>query len=245
MRNNIVILAMFILVIVFCTDVLHKSLMENTNKMGLTLVENYCSTEESNMRTCEAILTISLNYIAEREKENISLEELKEGLYPFMNGLTAMYGADNIQIYGKAMGGTEVVSNIPQIEDMFDYNVYKTDYYQGAMEAEGEIYVGEEKGGTLLGLGGGRRGGPAPVGGPPPGRAGGGAVGYRQGLRDHHGADPAGQRAGGGRPAHREDAPDSQRQMTKSARRRQEMSCPRRAAALYIPSMAAGTRPSR
>ena len=141
MRNNIVILAMFILVIVFCTDVLHKSLMKNTNKMGLTLVENYCSTEESNMRTCEAILTISLNYIAEREKESISLEELKEGLYPFMNGLTAMYGADNIQIYGKAMGGTEVVSNIPQIEAMSDYNVYETDYYQGAMEAEGEIYL--------------------------------------------------------------------------------------------------------
>lgn len=140
-RNNIVILAMFTLVIVFCTDVLHKSLMENTNKMGLTLVENYCSAEESNMRTCEAILTISLNYIAEREKESISLEELKEGLYPFMNGLTAMYGADNIQIYGKAMGGTEAVSNIPQIEAMSDSNVYETDYYQGAMEAEGEIYL--------------------------------------------------------------------------------------------------------
>lgn len=141
MRNNIVILAMFILVIVCCTDVLHKSLMENTNKMGLTLVENYCSAEESNMRTCEAILTISLNYIAEREKESISLEELKEGLYPFMNGLTAMYGVNNIQIYGKAMGGTEVVSNIPKIEAMSDYNVYETDYYQGAMEAEGEIYL--------------------------------------------------------------------------------------------------------
>ena len=45
MRNNIIVLIMFIFVIVLCTIVLRKSLIENTNKMGLTLVENYSSAE--------------------------------------------------------------------------------------------------------------------------------------------------------------------------------------------------------
>ena len=136
-----IVLAMFILVIMLCTNILRRSLMENTNKMGLTLVENYSSAEEGNMRTCESILTISANYVEEREKDNISIEELKEGLYPFMNGLTAMYGADHIQIYGKAKGGSELISNNPKIEAMENYPVEDMDYYKGAMAANGEIYI--------------------------------------------------------------------------------------------------------
>ena len=137
MWNNILVLAVFVLVIVFCTGVLRSSLIENTNKMGLTLVENYSSAEEGNIHACESILTISANYIAEREGDHVSLEELKEGLYPFMNGLTEIYGRENIQMYGKAMGGTKIMSNIPEIEAMIDYPVEDTDYYRGAVEAKG------------------------------------------------------------------------------------------------------------
>ena len=39
MRNNLVVLAMFILVVVLCANILRSSLIENTNKMGRTLVE--------------------------------------------------------------------------------------------------------------------------------------------------------------------------------------------------------------
>ena len=104
MRYSITALVMFIFVIMLCTNVLRRSLVENTNRMGLTLVENYSTAEESNMRACESILTISVNYIKEREGDDISVEELKEGLYPFMNGLTELYGGENVQIYGRAMG---------------------------------------------------------------------------------------------------------------------------------------------
>ena len=45
MRNNIILLAMFICLVLLCTYILRNSLMENTNKMGLTLVENYSSAE--------------------------------------------------------------------------------------------------------------------------------------------------------------------------------------------------------
>ena len=109
--------------------------MENTNKMGLTLVENYSSAEEGNISTCESILTISVKYVEEREKDfktrkhnvnsqkascrgnghNVTLEELREGLYPLMNGLTDLYGHENIQIYGKAMGGTRMISNASHV----------------------------------------------------------------------------------------------------------------------------------
>lgn len=141
MRNNIILLAMFICLVLLCTYILRNSLMENTNKMGLTLVENYSSAEEGNISTCESILTISVKYVEEREKDGVTLEELREGLYPFMNGLTDLYGHENIQIYGKAMGGTKMISNDPRIEALEDFDVEERDYYKGAMAAEGDIYI--------------------------------------------------------------------------------------------------------
>lgn len=151
-RNNIIVLAMFVLLVLLCTVILRRALMANTNKMGLTLVENYSSSEESNMRACEAILTISVNYIAEREQDDASIEEIRQGLYPLMNGLTDMYGSENIQIYGRVLDGTQAVSNNPEIEAMSEYDVTVMDYYQGAMAANGETYISPVYTDTVTGL---------------------------------------------------------------------------------------------
>ena len=51
-----------------------------------------------------------------------------------------------------------------------------------------------------------KAGGAAALGGAASGRAGGDSVGHRQGLRHPPASDPSGQSAGGGEPAHREDA---------------------------------------
>lgn len=141
MRNNILVLGAFILVVVFCTIILRETLWSNTNQMGLALVENYTSSEESGIRTCEAILEISVNYIEQREKEGISITELREGLYPFMDGLTEVYGEENIQIYGKAFGASEIVSNDPELEELSKYNFLEAGYYQEAIDAGGEVYI--------------------------------------------------------------------------------------------------------
>ena len=141
MRNNILVLGAFILVVVFCTIVLRETLWSNTNQMGLALVENYTSSEESGIRTCEAILEISVNYIEQREKEDISITELREGLYPFMDGLNEVYGEENIQIYGKAFDASEIVSNDPKLGELSKYNFLEAGYYQEAVDAGGEVYI--------------------------------------------------------------------------------------------------------
>lgn len=141
MRNNIVVLCAFILVIVLCTVILRRTLLANTNQMGLTLVENYTSSEESTMRSCESILTLSVGYVEEREKSGVSIEELREGLYPFMDGLTKMYGSGNIRIYGKAFHATEIISNDPQIEALTDDNLTEQEFYKHALAAEGRISI--------------------------------------------------------------------------------------------------------
>lgn len=141
MRNNIVVLCAFILVIVLCTVILRRTLWNNTNQMGLTLVENYTSSEESIMRSCESILTLSVGYVEEREKSGISIEELREGLYPFMNGLTEMYGSGNIRIYGMAFHATEPVSNDPRMKGLTGDEIKDREFYKTALAAGGRITI--------------------------------------------------------------------------------------------------------
>lgn len=141
MRNNIIVLSAFILIVVLCTSILRNTLWDNTNQMGLTLVENYTSSEESNFRTCDAVLRICVNYVEEREKEGISIEELRKGLYPFIRGLTEMYGSENIRVYGKTFNATEILSDDPAAETMKAYDFTNTVYYQGALAAAGETYI--------------------------------------------------------------------------------------------------------
>lgn len=140
MRNNVILLSAFILVIVLCTIILRRTLWDNTNQMGLTLVENYTSSEESTMQSCESILTLSVGYVEEREKVDISIGELREGLYPFMDGLTRMYGSGNIRIYGKAFHATELISNDPRMEALAD-DLTESDFYQEALAANGRITI--------------------------------------------------------------------------------------------------------
>lgn len=141
MRNNIIVLCAFILVIVLCTVILRRTLWDNTNQMGLTLVENYTSSEESTMQSCESILTLSVAYVEEREKSGISIEELREGLYPFMNGLTEMYGNGNIRIYGKAFHATELISNDPQMSTLAEDDLTDREIYKNALSAGGRIII--------------------------------------------------------------------------------------------------------
>ncbi len=141
MRNNIIVLGAFILVIVLCTSILNDTLWDNTNQMGLTLVENYTAAEESSISTCESLLNICVSYIEQREGSGVSIEELKEDLYPFMDGLTDLYGGENIQIYGRAFNGTALISNDPEIEAIIDYNPADVDDYPGTVITDEDIYI--------------------------------------------------------------------------------------------------------
>ncbi|MDE6602632.1 MAG: response regulator [Lachnospiraceae bacterium] len=152
MRNNIIVLSVFILVVVLCINILNQALWDNANEMGLTLVENYTASEESKIRTCESILNIGVNYLAERERADISIEELRQGLYPFMDELTDMYGEENIQVYGMAFNATQVVSNNPEIEERLTFDITGTDYYRGAVEAAGDIYISPAYTDAITGL---------------------------------------------------------------------------------------------
>lgn len=137
--SNVAILAVFICVMVFCANVLHGIMWKNSNEAGLALVKNYSFAAERNLEGCERFLDICTDYIAEREQADISPDEFRKGLYPFIDGLMRQYGAENIQIYGKAFQDMELMPGNSQPRSLDD--ITDTDWYRGAVAAEGETYV--------------------------------------------------------------------------------------------------------
>lgn len=131
--SNIIILIIFILVMIFCTNMLRGILWKNTNEMGLSLVKNYSSKGEQDFNTCKTVLNICTNYVEECEKTGVSPDRIKDGLYPFIDGLANLYG-DNIKVYG-------IISGNPVYNSMPDYNFKSTEWYKKAAKANGKTYV--------------------------------------------------------------------------------------------------------
>ena len=138
---NMVIIAAFVGIVIFGTNILQSILTENTNAMGLELIKNFSAAEEQSLNTCEALLRICTDYIEKQEQSGVSAEELQEGLYPFMDALNALYGREYIRMYGRVSDGTVLTLDNSEIEVRTDYDITAAQWYQNAAAAGGEIYI--------------------------------------------------------------------------------------------------------
>lgn len=145
-------LVVFLIALICCTSIMHNIIWKNINEMGLSLVKNFSSAQEQNLKACEVVLDICTNYITEREHTGISKSELREGLYPFLNGLKDIYGEDKIQTYGRINGGKGLVSIFPKSKALESLDVTNEGWYKGAMAANGETYVSPVYTDILTGL---------------------------------------------------------------------------------------------
>lgn len=136
-RNYVVVLVCSIVVMLISLFVMNAILLRNAGQMGSLLLQNYCAYEENRISIYESLLVLGTSYVAEQEKTDASLEEIKEGLYPYLDGLEDVFGKNSVQIYG--IVGGEIISNDSELENYVDYPYIETEWYQKALEANGNI----------------------------------------------------------------------------------------------------------
>lgn len=141
--TNIAILLGFTIVIVVSIMAMRSVVMENSRKLGRNLVTNYSISETANLDNYKSIIDLCVSFIEEREEKNVPIEKMREDLYPFMENLVDIIGQEGIQIYGKVYDGTKAISNNPNIEDDGELDWTQADFYQGTMDADGEIYISD------------------------------------------------------------------------------------------------------
>jgi signal transduction histidine kinase/DNA-binding response OmpR family regulator len=142
-RRNVILFVIFMLMMLAGVMLMRKQLLDNAMESGILLMDNYSNDEENIINTYKNLLKLSTRYVDEMEQNNVPIEEIKMGLYPYLDGFYDLYEGDNLRVIGIVDGTT--ISNIEEYEDidvtMYDYK--EASWYRGAIASDGEVYVSD------------------------------------------------------------------------------------------------------
>jgi signal transduction histidine kinase/DNA-binding response OmpR family regulator len=109
--------------------------------MNYLLVNDYCNDEERGIKLYKNILKLCTIYIDSKEQSGESIEQIKNGLYPYLDGIYSLYDDEAIKSYGIIDG--QIISNDSTYEEYNDgsYDYTQTDWYQGALKSNSHTYM--------------------------------------------------------------------------------------------------------
>jgi signal transduction histidine kinase/DNA-binding response OmpR family regulator len=141
LRSNIALMLIFVVVMLLGASIMRNQLLDNARNANMLLIQNYAADEENIFATYKNLLTVCTDYLDEKEQQNASLDEIKSGLYPYLNGFYNWYSGDTLRAIAIVNGQT--LSNDSKYENYIDnsYDYKQSDWYIGAMEANGEVYT--------------------------------------------------------------------------------------------------------
>lgn len=138
---NMIILAVFTVMVITCMFIMRSAIMRNSEKLGSNLVANYSATEVSNLSTFESYLILCTDYVGSLERRGADMGSLEEGLYILIDGLIDMFGEENISIYGKVLNASEdLAAGIP---DGYaeEFALKQQSFNSGILNADGSVHV--------------------------------------------------------------------------------------------------------
>ncbi len=112
------------------------ALLENAGAMGYALTKSYAADEEKNIENYETVVRMGMAHLREMDAEELSDEEAEQRILYFFENALEKAGGDTIAAYAIYKG--KIVATIP-FEGMEDYNYQETEWYQRALEAEGQV----------------------------------------------------------------------------------------------------------
>lgn len=136
-RINLLVIVTITLYMSLCMMYVNNLLRENSDEMGGYVISDYANSEESSIKIYKTILSLCTQFIYERQEQGASVAEIKEGLYPYLNGISSLVDKGDIEVYGIVEG--QIISNNPELEDFPGYDYKNTVWYKEGMEADGEI----------------------------------------------------------------------------------------------------------
>lgn len=139
--NNIALLLFFVIVMLIGDTIMRRQLLANANELNSLLLSSYSASEEDKFEMYESLLQLGVDYIDDKEQQHASVWEIKEGLYSYFDDLYDLYTGEAVRSYG-VIDGT-IISNDEAMEALNNstYDYAATNWYLGAVKADGEIYV--------------------------------------------------------------------------------------------------------
>jgi hypothetical protein len=138
---NIVLLMCFCLALLTASLIMRHRLIENARDLNTLIINNYSKDEENEIGTYFTMLNLGTKYIDGLEQEKSTVDEIQADLYPYIAGFYSLYDGEAVRCYG-VIDGT-IISTEAELENFDDgvYNYKEREWYQGALESGGEIYM--------------------------------------------------------------------------------------------------------
>lgn len=136
-RINLLVIVIITLYMSLCMMYVSNLLGENSDEMGGYVISDYANSEESSIKIYKTILSLCTQFIYERQEQGASVAEIKQGLYPYLNGISSLVDKRDVEVYG--IVGGQIISNNPELEDFPGYDYKNAVWYKKGMEANGEI----------------------------------------------------------------------------------------------------------
>jgi signal transduction histidine kinase/DNA-binding response OmpR family regulator len=141
-RITVIVIVVFSCINLTGGLIMRRQLLENANYTNYLFAKNYRIAEENEIETYKTMLNILMGYVEKNEQDNKSTSEIKEGLNKYLDRFYEMYSSEDIRCICVLDG--ELYSNDSGLEaaaDTDDYDYSQTEWYQGALEMDGEVYV--------------------------------------------------------------------------------------------------------
>ncbi len=140
---NVALLLVFTVVMLIGTSIMRWKLISNSKDMNSLLLSNYAIAEEKELETYKTLVTLGVNFIDEEEQQGSSIQEIESRLHTYINGLCKLYSSNVIRNYAVIDGN--IISSDTTFEaiDSEDYSYITSDWYKGALSADGEVYVSD------------------------------------------------------------------------------------------------------
>lgn len=137
MRLNVAVFAALLILSAMGMGLVRWALLESAQYTGTALSRNYAAEERSNLAVYETLLSFGASSLEQMLEEGSSPEQLSEWMEVYFHHLETVLGSGVVDPY-MVLDGKIVAAANPWEGDE-DYDVYSTQWYQKALEADGEV----------------------------------------------------------------------------------------------------------
>ena len=135
-RLTLLQLAVFLLVLVLGVLLVRSKLLNNAQNMGLALAQSYAEKEEMQIASFRGLVELGRQYAQDYTERDSSPEEVQLWLKDYMEKITVVLEPSKVDAY-VVVDGQIIAANPWEGDDSYDYA--STQWYQDALESEGEV----------------------------------------------------------------------------------------------------------
>ena len=137
---NIVMLVFVAALLVFVIGLVRMKLLQNAQRLGSALVRSYATEEQMTIEYLEKEVTLVSQYVSGINENGGDTDEIQTWLRGHLSKLIRIMGEDLVDFYA-VVDGQIVAANPLDGDSSYDY--YNTDWYQDAVQAKGEVVLGD------------------------------------------------------------------------------------------------------